>query len=180
MKAREIPVVRDVDVLAAGRLRWLGSEQFSIWQCHLKMWNTEKRQDRCCSLARQKKDENNYEIDKLKKTRSSDSRMEFYPHRTPDHDSYHRDPRRNVWLLKDVIQEHRFGERGFFGTQRICNFPVTDTPLFVADASIFDDWYSCRCIGAKYGVPSQNFQKIRNIIKVFSWHSEKAYYIRNR
>ena len=62
-----------------------------------------------------------------------------------DEEEYFRDPvvidpiRRNVWLLKDVVKEQTFAESGFFGTQRICNFTVTDTPLFVADASIFDD-----------------------------------------
>ena len=47
--------------------------------------------------------------------------------------------RRNVWLLKDFIQEQTYREGGFSGTQRIRNFAVTDWPLFVADASIFDD-----------------------------------------
>ena len=62
-----------------------------------------------------------------------------------DEEEYFRDPvvidpiRRNVWLLKDVVQEQTYREGGFFGTLRIRNFSVTDWPLFVADASIFDD-----------------------------------------
>ena len=62
-----------------------------------------------------------------------------------DEEEYFKNPvvidpiRRNVWLLKDVTQEQTYREGGFSGTQRIRNFTVTDWPLFVADASIFDD-----------------------------------------
>ena len=49
--------------------------------------------------------------------------------------------RRNVWLIKDAIEVPDFRRNGsnFFGTQRIRNFPVTDWPLLLADASIFED-----------------------------------------
>ena len=62
-----------------------------------------------------------------------------------DEEEYFKNPvvidpiRRNVWLLKDVVQEQTYREGGFFGTLRIRNFTVTDWPLFVADASIFND-----------------------------------------
>ena len=62
-----------------------------------------------------------------------------------DEEEYFKNPvvidpiRRNVWLLKEIVQEQTYREGGFSGTQRINNFAVTDWPLFVADASIFDD-----------------------------------------
>ena len=63
-----------------------------------------------------------------------------------DEEEYFKDPvvldpvRRNVWLLKDVVEVPDFRKHGsnFFGTLRIRNFPVTDWPLLIADASIFE------------------------------------------
>ena len=50
--------------------------------------------------------------------------------------------RRNVWLLKDLIEMVPYRGNGggnFFGTLRIHDFPVADWPLLVADASILHE-----------------------------------------
>lgn len=46
--------------------------------------------------------------------------------------------RRNVWLLKDGVAETTSEGGNFLGTLRIRHFPVTDCPLFLADASVFE------------------------------------------
>ena len=47
--------------------------------------------------------------------------------------------RRNVRLLRRELLEITSDGGNFHGTLRIRNFPVTDCPLILADASIFDE-----------------------------------------
>lgn len=46
--------------------------------------------------------------------------------------------RRNIWLLKEGVARTTFEGGNFLGTLRIRHFPVTDCPLFLADASILE------------------------------------------
>ena len=47
--------------------------------------------------------------------------------------------RRNVWQLDEQLIQPTLEDGNFFGTLRIHRFPVMDYPLFIADASMFDE-----------------------------------------